>query len=263
MKLKVMISLGLLLVANGLYAQLATFQDSVAYAYGNMIGNDLRNKGIGLNPDMVAKGISEGGTAKVLFDEAKAKELLGRYQQEMMAKMQAEQAAAGAKNLEASNKFMEENKKKPGVVVLPSGVQYEVVKAGDPKGVSPTLADQVTVNYEGSLINGKVFDSSYERNEPITFELGGVIQGWQEGLQKMKPGDVFMLYIPSNLGYGERGAGESIGPNEALIFKVELISVQSKAAVEEPATAKPEEPAKSAKPAKTVKPAKATKPAAK
>ena len=132
------------------------------------------------------------------------------------------------------------------------------------KGISPTLADQVTVNYEGSLISGKVFDSSYERNEPITFELGGVIQGWQEGLQKMKPGDVFMLYIPSNLGYGERGAGESIGPNEALIFKVELISVQSKAAVEEPAkVSKPEEPAKTTKTTKSAKPAKGTKPATK
>ncbi len=230
MKLKLMISLGLLLVGNGLYAQLATFEDSVAYAYGNMIGSDLKSKGVNLKLEIVAKGISESGTTTPLFDDSKAKELLGRYQQVMMAKMQAEQAVSGGKNLEVSNKFMAENKKKPNVVSLPSGLQYEVIKKGDPKGISPTLSDEVTVNYEGSLISGKVFDSSYERNEPITFELGGVIKGWQEGLQHMKPGDTFILYVPSELGYGERGAGGSIGPNEALIFKVELLSVKAKTA---------------------------------
>ena len=228
MKLKLMISLGLLLMCNGLYAQLTSFEDSVAYAYGSMIGTDLKSKGVDLKLDMVAKGISESGAAKPLFDESKAKELLGRYQQVMMAKMQAEQTVSGSKNLEVSAKFMAENKKKPNVISLPSGLQYEVIKKGNPKGVSPTLSDSVTVNYEGSLISGKVFDSSYERNEPITFELGGVIKGWQEGLQQMKPGDTFILYIPSDLGYGERGAGGSIGPNEALIFKVELISVKAK-----------------------------------
>lgn len=226
-----MISLGLLLAGNGLYAQLTTFEDSVAYAYGSMIGSDLKSKGVDLKLDMVAKGISDSNTPKPLIDEAKAKDLLSRYQQVMMAKMQAEQAASSGGNLEASTKFMAENKKKPNVISLASGLQYEVVKKGDPKGVSPTLADEVTVHYEGSLISGKVFDSSYERGEPISFELGGVIQGWQEGLQQMKPGDTFLLYIPSNLGYGERGAGGSIGPNEALIFKVELLSVKAKAAV--------------------------------
>lgn len=255
MKLKLMISLGLLVVANGLYAQskgssapadkkvvtkkqvavkpqaatFTSFEDSVAYAYGTMIGGDLKSKGINLKLDMVAKGISSVEGATVLIDEAKAKDLLGRYQKVMMEKMQAEQAVAGGKNLEASNKFLEENKMRPNVVTLPSGLQYEVVTRGDSAGVSPTLSDEVTVNYEGKVISGKVFDSSYERGEPISFELGGVIPGWQEGLQQMKPGDTFILYIPSNLGYGERGAGGSIGPNEALIFKVELISVKKKA----------------------------------
>ena len=255
MKLKLMISLGLLVAANGLYAQskgssapadkkavtkkqvavkpqaatFTSFEDSVAYAYGTMIGGDLKSKGINLKLDMVAKGISSVEGATVLIDEAKAKDLLGRYQKVMMEKMQAEQAVAGGKNLEASNKFLEENKMRPNVVTLPSGLQYEVVTRGDSAGVSPTLSDEVTVNYEGKVISGKVFDSSYERGEPISFELGGVIPGWQEGLQQMKPGDTFILYIPSNLGYGERGAGGSIGPNEALIFKVELISVKKKA----------------------------------
>lgn len=229
-----MISLGLLLAANGLYAQLTSFEDSVAYAYGSMIGNDIKSKGVNLNLDMIAKGISESGIATPVINEEKAKDLLGRYQKVMMAKMEAEQAASSGKNLEESTKFMTENKKKPNVVTLPSGLQYEVIKKGDTKGVSPKLTDEVTVNYEGSLISGKVFDSSYERGEPISFELGGVIPGWQEGLQLMKPGDTYILYIPSNLGYGERGAGGSIGPNEALIFKVELISIKSKAV--EPAT---------------------------
>lgn len=227
-----MISLGLFLVANGLYAQLTSFEDSVAYAYGSMIGNDIKSKGVNLKLDIIAKGISESGIATPVINEEKAKDLLGRYQKVMMEKMQAEQAASGGKNLEESTKFMAENKKKPNVVTLPSGLQYEVIKKGDPKGVSPKLSDEVTVNYEGSLISGKVFDSSYERGEPISFELGGVIPGWQEGLQLMKPGDTYILYIPSNLGYGERGAGGSIGPNEALIFKVELISIKNKA--EEP-----------------------------
>lgn len=256
MKLKLIICLGLLLAANGLYAQskgnskpadkkattkkqaavkppeavFNSFEDSVAYAYGTMIGGDLKTKGIDLKLDMVAKGISSVASANVLIDENKAKDLLGRYQQVMMAKMQAEQAVSGGKNIEISKKFMDDNKKKPNVVVLPSGLQYEVIVKGNAAGVSPTINDEVTVHYEGKLINGTVFDSSYERGEPISFELGGVIQGWQEGLQQMKPGDTYMLYIPSDLGYGERGAGGSIGPNEALIFKVELISVNKKAA---------------------------------
>lgn len=228
MKLKLIIGLGLLFMGNGLFAQLTSFEDSVAYAYGSMIGSDLKNKGVELNADVIAQGIKESTQGKQLLDEKDMNALLGRYQQQMMAKMQAKQDSLAQKNLLASAKFLEENAKKPNVVTLGSGLQYEVVKSGDPKGVSPTVDDEVSVNYEGSLMDGKVFDSSFERGEPITIKVGGVIPGWQEALQKMKPGDTYILYIPPQLAYGEKGAGGVIGPNELLIFKVELLSIAPK-----------------------------------
>lgn len=120
--------------------------------------------------------------------------------------------------------FMLENKNKPGVVTLPSGLQYKVIEAGS--GKKPTKNDTVTVDYEGTLVNGKVFDSSYKRGQPVSFPVSGVIAGWQEALQLMNTGATWMLYIPSRLAYGPAGAGDLIGPNENLIFKVHLISIQ-------------------------------------
>ncbi|MFT3741621.1 MAG: FKBP-type peptidyl-prolyl cis-trans isomerase [Gammaproteobacteria bacterium] len=119
--------------------------------------------------------------------------------------------------------FMQENEKKPGVVTLPSGLQYEVITPGE--GKKPGPRDTVTVDYEGKLLNGTVFDSSYKRGQPATFPVNGVIAGWQEALQLMNTGATWMLYIPSNLAYGKTGAGGLIGPDETLIFKVHLISV--------------------------------------
>lgn len=126
-------------------------------------------------------------------------------------------------NMKKGASFLADNKKKEGVKVTPSGLQYKVLKSGS--GATPKYTDQVTVNYEGSLIDGTVFDSSYKRGEPIAFGVGQVIKGWTEALQLMKEGDTWMLYIPSNLAYGAQGAGRDIGPNETLIFKVELIKV--------------------------------------
>jgi FKBP-type peptidyl-prolyl cis-trans isomerase FklB len=121
-------------------------------------------------------------------------------------------------------RFLEQNKQREGVKVSKSGLQYEVVKEGG--GTAPARNNSVTVNYEGKLINGTVFDSSYKRGQPATFGVGQVIPGWTEGLQLMKPGAVYMFYIPAKLAYGANGAPPTIGPNECLIFKVELISVQ-------------------------------------
>jgi FKBP-type peptidyl-prolyl cis-trans isomerase FklB len=123
----------------------------------------------------------------------------------------------------AGQAFLNANKTKPGVVTLPDGLQYQVIKEG--AGVPPKATDTVKVNYEGTLINGTVFDSSYKRGQPISFPVNGVIPGWVEALQLMKPGAVWMLYIPSELAYGTTGAPPAIGPNETLIFKVELLGV--------------------------------------
>lgn len=120
--------------------------------------------------------------------------------------------------------FLTDNKSKPGVVALPSGLQYKVIKQGT--GETPSANDTVTVNYAGKLINGKEFDSSYKRGQPATFPVNGVIPGWTEALQLMKVGSVWELYIPANLAYGSHGAGSDIGPNETLIFKVELLGVK-------------------------------------
>ena len=126
--------------------------------------------------------------------------------------------------LAAGQAFLAENAKKPGVTTLPDGLQYSILKEGT--GPKPTTSQTVTVNYEGTLIDGTVFDSSYKRGEPISFGVTQVIPGWTEALQLMPVGSTWMLYIPSNLAYGARGAGGAIGPNETLIFKVELISAQ-------------------------------------
>lgn len=128
------------------------------------------------------------------------------------------------KNKAEGEAFLAANKEKPGVVVLPDGLQYKVITAG--QGDKPTVKDTVTVDYSGKLINGKEFDSSYKRGEPATFQLAGVIPGWTEALQLMKVGSTWELYIPAELAYGEFGAPPSIGPNETLIFKVTLVSIK-------------------------------------
>lgn len=121
--------------------------------------------------------------------------------------------------------FMAQNAKAPGVVTLPSGLQYKVVRSGPADGLKPQLGDEVKVHYEGKLIDGTVFDSSYERGQPAAMPLRGLIKGWQEALQLMRPGDEWVLYVPPNLGYGAEGAGGTIPPGAALIFRIELIGV--------------------------------------
>lgn len=206
-------------------ATFATKQDSISYAIGVDIGKNLGTTGVPLNFDVLYKGMVDfmnQGEAKI--DDATCKSLIQQFstqaQQQQMAKMQEQGAAAIAKGAE----FLTANKAKDGIVELPSGLQYKVVREGS--GPKPTVSNTVKVHYEGTLLDGTKFDSSYDRGEPIEFSLGQVIRGWQEGLQQMTPGSKYELYIPGGLAYGERGSPPTIGPNETLIFVVELLEVK-------------------------------------
>ncbi len=200
-----------------------TKQDSNMYALGMQIGRSLQSQGLNLNVDMIADGMRGflSGNAKLTDQQFQA--CMENLQQEAMAKMQAEQSAKGSANKERGEKFLAENKSKDGVKTTASGLQYKVVKEGT--GRKPAKENTVKVHYTGTTIDGKVFDSSVERGEPIEFPLSGVIAGWTEGVQLMPIGSKFTFYIPSNLAYGEQGAGQTIGPNETLIFDVELLDI--------------------------------------
>ena len=192
--------------------------DKVSYALGIGIGRQLADMGANdiVTEDFAAamKDVLTGAELKI--DEAEAQALVQEYLQK-----KGEEKVKAVK-AEGEN-FLAENAKKEGVLTLPSGLQYQVLKEGN--GKSPKATDQVKCHYEGTLINGKIFDSSYRRNEPATFPLNGVIAGWTEGLQLMKEGAKYRFFIPFNLAYGTRGAGQDIPPYAALIFDVELIEV--------------------------------------
>ncbi|MBL7250734.1 FKBP-type peptidyl-prolyl cis-trans isomerase [Alloalcanivorax marinus] len=153
-------------------------------------------------------------------------QLIRDYQTRMMEARQKKQEEQAQKNLEESKAFLEENAKKDGVETTDSGLQYEVLKSGEEGAESPTLEDTVEVHYKGSLVDGTVFDSSIERDKPAVFGLKHIIPGWQEALPMMKVGDKWKLFLPPELGYGEQGAGGDIGPNQVLIFEVELLDVK-------------------------------------
>ncbi len=195
--------------------------DTVSYSLGVLLGNNLKNQGLDkLDVDVISEAIKDvfgGKPLKVAVQEC-GKNLDGY--------IQAQNAKKFGKNMEEGKAFLDANAKKPGVKVLPSGLQYEVIKEGD--GPMPTATDNVLTHYHGTLINGEVFDSSVDRGEPISFPVNGVIKGWTEALQLMKKGSKWKLYIPYNLAYGERGAGGKIGPYATLIFEVELLKINDK-----------------------------------
>ncbi len=198
--------------------------DPASYGVGYGIGSDMKQQGLSAEfltqADLIA-GIMDALAGK---EPGVAAAEIQTAMKALQQKLQAKAAAAGKENLAKSNKFLEENKKKQGVQTTASGLQYEVIKAGT--GASPKLENEVSVHYEGKLISGTVFDSSIKRGEPASFGVGQVIPGWTEALQRMKVGDKWRLFIPPNIAYGERGAGGDIGPNEALIFEVELLEVK-------------------------------------
>ncbi len=192
--------------------------DKVSYALGMSIGHQLQQmSATELNIDDFAQAIKDVFAAKAQLTDAEAQTAVQTFFQQ-----KAEEQAAAAK-AEGEN-FLAENAKKPGVKTLPSGLQYEVLREGN--GRKPSATDEVECHYEGTLINGQVFDSSYRRGETATFGLNQVIKGWTEGLLLMQEGAKYRFFIPYNLAYGEQGAGQSIPPYAALIFDVELIKVK-------------------------------------
>ena len=191
---------------------------------GQNIGINMKRQGLDINPAMIGKGLGDAFSgAKPLMSEEEMKQTLQSFQTEMQTKMLAKRKESGDKNKTAGEAYLAENKKKDGVVTLPSGLQYKVLTAG--KGEKPKASDTVETNYRGTLIDGTEFDSSYKRNQSATFPVGGVIPGWTEALQLMPVGSKWQLVIPSNLAYGENAPPE-IGSNSTLIFEVELLGVK-------------------------------------
>lgn len=195
-----------------------------SYAVGMTLADSFKNR-TEFDGESIANGFRDAVLSKAKLTEKEKQDVIAAFQNDMQAQRDAQMKAAAGKNAAEGKQFLEENKKKPGVVVTPSGLQYKLVSAGTGKvRKSPKATDTVTVHYRGTLVDGTEFDSSYKRNEPTSFPLNGVIKGWTEGLQHMKTGDKFIFYIPSDLAYGDSGAG-LIGPDSTLIFEVELISV--------------------------------------
>jgi len=213
------LSLIVLLGFSSINAQnLNTEMEKVSYSLGVNVAKSVKSQGLeSIDSDAIAKAfkdVFEGNTLEISEEEANI------VLQDYFGKLANEKQKA---NVEAGQKFLDENAKRDGVVTTATGLQYEVLKEGS--GDSPKETDNVTVHYHGTLIDGTVFDSSVDRGQPATFPVNGVIPGWVEALKLMNPGAKYKLFIPSNLAYGERGAGGAIGPNATLVFEVELISI--------------------------------------
>ncbi len=213
------LSLIVLLGFSSINAQnLNTEMEKVSYSLGVNVAKSVKSQGLeSIDSDAIAKAfkdVFEGNTLEISEEEANI------VLQDYFGKLANEKQKA---NVEAGQKFLDENAKRDGVVTTATGLQYEVLEEGS--GDSPKETDNVTVHYHGTLIDGTVFDSSVDRGQPATFPVNGVIPGWVEALQLMNPGAKYKLFIPSNLAYGERGAGGAIGPNATLVFEVELISI--------------------------------------
>ncbi|MFA5807015.1 MAG: FKBP-type peptidyl-prolyl cis-trans isomerase [bacterium] len=205
--------------------ELKTDKEKLSYSIGMDIGGNLKRQSVEVDPDLLAKGVKDSyGGGKTILPEDEARKTITDFQKTLMAKQAETMHKLAEKNKGEGEKFLAENGKKEGVKTLPSGLQYKEITPG--KGKSPKTTDTVTTHYKGTLIDGTEFDSSYKRGQPATFQVSGVIPGWTEALQLMKEGAKWQLFVPSNLAYGEKGAGREIGPNATLIFEVELISVK-------------------------------------
>jgi FKBP-type peptidyl-prolyl cis-trans isomerase len=216
---------GVTLAAPAVLAQsLETDAEKLGYTIGMDIGNSLKQQGAEFDLDaMIAAVRAVMNNEETLLTTEEASAIRQAYIQQQTEQAEAERLAAGSENLEAGQAFLADNAARDGVVVTDSGLQYEVIEAGE--GAKPAATDTVTVHYRGTLLDGREFDSSYSRGQPAQFPLNRVIPGWTEGVQLMSPGAKYRFYIPSDLAYGERGAGELIGPNATLIFDVELLDI--------------------------------------
>jgi FKBP-type peptidyl-prolyl cis-trans isomerase FklB len=223
------------LVTTGLLAGLVHAEDKVelkdqkakvSYGIGMNLGGQWKRQDVDVDPELILKGIKDamaGGAT--LMTETEVREVLTAFQREHQARQMEKRKQLGEKNKQEGAQFLAENKTKPGVITLPSGLQYKILTEG--KGESPRSNDIVTVNYRGTLIDGTEFDSSTKNGQPLVRAANMLIKGWTEALQLMKPGAKWQLFIPAELAYGERGSGQQIAPNAALIFDVELISFKS------------------------------------
>jgi FKBP-type peptidyl-prolyl cis-trans isomerase len=203
-------------------AKLDTEQQQLSYIFGIQVGQNMMAEGVDLEMDAFTAGVADMFAGKQpQLDQAIAEKVIGAFQQEK-AKELADVMNAKQK---VAQTYLDDNAQKDAVVTTASGLQYTIIKEGD--GAIPTETDKVIAHYKGTLLDGTVFDSSYERGEPATFPVNGVIQGWQETLQLMKEGAKWQIVVPANLAYGPRGAGQGspIGPNETLIFDIELIAI--------------------------------------
>ena len=226
MRIVAALALSMLLALPAAAQELASERDKRSYAIGMDIASKLKSQALELNDELIVEGFRDTllGKETKLSQEDLA-QVMDAYRQEFMQQRAKEQLAEAEANKARGKAFLEENKTKDGVKVTDSGLQYKVLKKG--KGASPKADDTVTVHYRGTLIDGTEFDSSYRRGQPATFPVHGVIPGWVEALQMMKPGSKWMLYIPSELAYDSRQMGQYITPNSTLIFEVELLDIKN------------------------------------
>ncbi len=219
---------------------LNTTRAKASYAIGMSMAKGMKAQGVDIDPAILARGLKDGlaGTTQLTDEQAQA--ALGELQAEVKAKQEAKAKIVGDANKKEGDAFLATNKTKEGVVALPSGLQYKILKAGT--GPKPTTADTVECNYKGTLLNGKEFDSSYKRGQPATFPVGQVIKGWTEALQLMPVGSKWELFVPAELAYGPRAAGPDITPNSTLVFEVELLSIKPKEEAPKAAEPKAEQP---------------------
>jgi FKBP-type peptidyl-prolyl cis-trans isomerase len=229
MTVKLIAGLGILLltaqVSAGEPPVLETQKDKISYGIGVDMSRNFKKQGIEFDADTLMRGFKdESSGGKLLMREEDIRATLNAYQNELMQKRAQAMRAAEEENKKIGEAFLAENKTKEGVVILPSGLQYKILKAGD--GRKPTETDTVECHYRGALINGTEFDSSYNTGKPATFKVTGVIAGWTEALKLMPVGSKWKLFIPPQLAYGARGAGRDIGPNATLIFELELLAIK-------------------------------------
>jgi FKBP-type peptidyl-prolyl cis-trans isomerase FklB len=203
-------------------------QAQTSYAIGLNFGARLRQDGITVDPNLVARGVADAQAAEArpMITETQMRDILVRLQADVQARKTDKAARAAETNKSEGEAFLKANAAKPGVTTLASGLQYQVLSAGT--GAKPKADDVVLCHYRGTLLDGTEFDSSYRRGEPSSFPVGGVIKGWTEALQLMPVGSKWRIWTPAALGYGDKGAGPDIGPNAVLVFDIELLSIQPK-----------------------------------
>jgi FKBP-type peptidyl-prolyl cis-trans isomerase FklB len=208
-------------------SELKDLKQKASYSFGLRIGRNMKSQSVDLDPDLLTRGVKDGlSGGQALLSDEQMDEVLQAFQKELFARQAEVSKTQAEKNQKEGADFLAQNKAKPGVKTLPSGLQYKVLKAGT--GATPKDTDVVTANYRGTLIDGTEFDSSYKRGEPAQFPVNRVIAGWTEALKLMKVGDKWQLFVPAALAYGESPPpGAPIGPNATLIFEVELVNTQA------------------------------------